>query len=785
MTSPDRRPGRRRKRRIAILGGGQAGLTAALQLTDPRNPAAADLEVTVHQIGWRLGGKGATGRPKDTPWAADRIEEHGLHNWFGFYDNSFRQIQDVYAELDRPPDAPLATWEAAFQGADEAVFVEHIEGRPRLWTVHNLSNDATPGQGGLALSPWAYAEMALEVIERLLERSPVADVGRGHGLLADLQARLAGLAEGRRLDLAGMGLRSGAELLASARTLARQAAVGGAEPHPVALAVHDAHAAAAPDHRAHLDLPAPLRGLEHLGFKALAWVLHVFLGLLWDAVRDGIETAARDDERRLWIGANLGCSTILGAMADGVVDDGFDVVNDQDFRAWLGRFLHDDGGVTMRSPLIEAIYTASFAYPAGDARTPPGASWPPAENMEAGTALRGMVRTAFTYKGSFAYRFAAGTADTCYAPTYEVLRRRGVRFRFFHRVTGLEVGEGGRIERIHVARQARIRPGPARAVSGARGPAGTPGDPLDYDPLIDRDGLPCWPSTPKWELLVGGDAFRAMDADFESPAPEVRAREVGQVLRRGSAFDEVVLAISQAGLPAVAGDVISASPAWQASIANVVTVRTQAFQAWLTETATGLGFDVPRHPIVTWLYDGLSPLNVLGDYSELIGAEHWPAGQEPAFLGYFTSTMPDDGADPFEPFPDQAAADARVEANAVELLQRGVGAILPGAEGPHGFRWDLLSDPRPRPATGSGRLAAQFFRANVSPTERYVLSVVGSSRHRLPATDPAFPNLFLAGDWTACTLNAGCMEAATISGMLCASAMTGYPARDEIVGVDF
>jgi hypothetical protein len=29
------------------------------------------------------------------------------------------------------------------------------------------------------------------------------------------------------------------------------------------------------------------------------------------------------------------------------------------------------------------------------------------------------------------------------------------------------------------------------------------------------------------------------------------------------------------------------------------------------------------------------------------------------------------------------------------------------------------------------------------------------------------------------------MEAATISGMLCASAMTGYPARDEIVGVDF
>ena len=79
------------KTRVAILGGGQAGLTVALQLTDPANPNHADYEVTVHQLGWRLGGKGATGRPTDTPWAEARIEEHGLHNWFGFYDNSFAQ----------------------------------------------------------------------------------------------------------------------------------------------------------------------------------------------------------------------------------------------------------------------------------------------------------------------------------------------------------------------------------------------------------------------------------------------------------------------------------------------------------------------------------------------------------------------------------------------------------------------------------------------------------------------------------------------------------------------
>jgi len=67
-----------------------------------------------------------------------------------------------------------------------------------------------------------------------------------------------------------------------------------------------------------------------------------------------------------------------------------------------------------------------------------------------------------------------------------------------------------------------------------------------------------------------------------------------------------------------------------------------------------------------------------------------------------------------------------------------------------------------------------------------VLSVVGSTVFRLPAHDPAtFPNLYLAGDWTVCNLNAGCMEAATMSGMLCSNAIDGYPTRAEIIGADF
>jgi uncharacterized protein with NAD-binding domain and iron-sulfur cluster len=149
------------KRKITVLGGGQAALTAVFQLTDPANPARDELDITVYQLGWRLGGKGATGRPKeDERWAHHRIEEHGLHNWFGFYDNSFRQMRACYAELARPPGAPLATFDEAFEGANEAVFIEYIEGQPSLWTIENLTNDAQPGEGGMWLDRWQYVEMA-------------------------------------------------------------------------------------------------------------------------------------------------------------------------------------------------------------------------------------------------------------------------------------------------------------------------------------------------------------------------------------------------------------------------------------------------------------------------------------------------------------------------------------------------------------------------------------------------------------------------------------------------
>ena len=83
-----------------------------------------------------------------------------------------------------------------------------------------------------------------------------------------------------------------------------------------------------------------------------------------------------------------------------------------------------------------------------------------------------------------------------------------------------------------------------------------------------------------------------------------------------------------------------------------------------------------------------------------------------------------------------------------------------------GFRWDVLSDDRHR--SGPDRLKAQYVRANLDPSDRYVQSLPVSGRHRIAPGRSGFGNLAVAGDWTACGLDAGCVEAATRSGVLAA-----------------
>jgi uncharacterized protein with NAD-binding domain and iron-sulfur cluster len=104
---------------------------------------------------------------------------------------------------------------------------------------------------------------------------------------------------------------------------------------------------------------------------------------------------------------------------------------------------------------------------------------------------------------------------------------------------------------------------------------------------------------------------------------------------------------------------------------------------------------------------------------------------------------------------------------------------------PGEFRWDLLVCP----ADGAGpygeeRFRTQFWTANVNPSDRYTLSLPGTTKYRLSPLDPTYDNLTICGDWTDSGFNSGCVEAAVMSGRLAAHALSTRPALQEIVGYD-
>ena len=244
----------------------------------------------------------------------------------------------------------------------------------------------------------------------------------------------------------------------------------------------------------------------------------------------------------------------------------------------------------------------------------------------------------------------------------------------------------------------------------------------------------------------------------------------------GEHFDFVVLGVGLGAIPHVCREIVSRDPRWRAMVDHVKTVATQACQIWMRSEIKDLGWtDGPVN-----LSGFVQPFDTWADMSHLIPEESYSS--PPRALAYFCSVLSDDEA---------AEGDARnrVRRNAVRFLNRDVQHIWPGAvrrEG--GFRWDILADPRPvagaAEATGESRFDSQYWRANVEPSDRYTLSLPGSNVYRISPLDPTYDNLTIAGDWTQCGFNAGCVEAAIMSGRLAAHALSQSPPLEEIVGYD-
>lgn len=744
------------KKKIAVLGSGLGAMTTAFELTNPDNPRRNDYEVTVYQIGWRLGGKGASGRNMDPAYSC-RIEEHGLHIFFGFYENAFRVMQQAYAEMDRPPDAPLATWQDAWKPHSYIVLEQEVLGKWTDWPFDMPTNSDVPGQGGLRPSLLAYVEEALQLIFDLFKSS-------AHGRAADDHYRgqvheaLRGLL-GNLADEEHAGLNLKSKMLHIAHKLGGLAHRDTSRLAELLRQERDNLEAWLEDDR--IDERIATKPTE-LGLEVLARIARTMLDLHWDHIK---ETVQEDlTVLRVWILLNWTLGQVMGAIADRLYQNGLDSINDQEYRAWLAKYVVDDGGLTVDSPPATLLYAALFAYERGEQQC---------MNLEAGTALRTLIRMMLTYKGAVMWKMQAGMGDTVFTPFYEVLKQRGVKFEFFHRVEKLKPSADGRsIQSIEIQCQIDV------------GPDG-------YDPLIDVEGLPCWPSRPLWSRIPDGErlghGLEQRGVNLEAYYPPEQWPGAGKVtLEAGEDFDEVVLGISLAALPCVCEELIELEPSWQKMLAEVTTVRTQAFQLWLKPTRAELGWS-QQSPVLTTY--NVNPMNTWADMSYLIVREDWPAGEgrHPEDIAYFCGAMPEQPGDP--PCAPKPGLDL-VKQTSLELLRQHMGHLWPLATNPQNapgapLDWSLLVDNRPRPGQGEERFDSQYWVSIVNPSDRYVQTPAGSSVSRLRAGDSGFDNLFLTGDWIDNTFNIGAVEPTVMAGMSTANAMCGYPRLADIVGWNF
>jgi uncharacterized protein with NAD-binding domain and iron-sulfur cluster len=653
------------KQRVAILGGGMAALTAAFEITNAPG-WENDYDITVYQLGWRLGGKGASGRNAEH---YQRIEEHGLHILLGFYENAFRVLKSCYAELGRPPGAPLATWQDAFKPHDYIVLMEQLGESYVPWAMSFPRNTDEPGTGGVLPTPWAMIEMMIGWLKELFVQSP-------------------------RLP----------------------------DTHPD---LEDAHAAATVH--------------DHVSVLEELHELHDWL----HAREVGIENDI--DWRRDFVTVDLGVSAIKGMIEGGVIFPPYDYfkLDALDFRAWLSS--HGAHDVSVESAYISGMYDLGFSLPG---------------QVGAGTALNGILRLCWTYKGAVMWKMQAGMGDTIFAPLYLVLAKRGVKFEFFQRVDKLELSDDKK-------RVATITIGQQVTVNGT------------YDPLVAVEELPCWPSAPRYEQLVQRDALKASGCDledwwtaWEDPVPP-------RVLRDGVDFDKVILGCSVGVFPYIAKDLIEASPPLAAMVSAIGTTQTQAMQLWLATDLAGLGWTLPS-PVL----DGYAePMDTWADMTHLLPREQWPADAAPKNLAYLCSPLPDDG--PLPPRSEHGYAQRqadRVHTNAIEWLTNRAGGLWPAATvpgSPNCLDWNLLVAPGSS-AIGPSRFDTQYWLATLNPSDRYVLALPNTVGKRLGATGAGFDNLVLAGDYLRTGMNVGCVEAATMGGMHASRAICGRP--EEIIG---
>lgn len=811
-----------RPKKIAVLGSGIASLSAVFELTSQEG-WEKKYDITVYQQGWRLGGKCAGGRNPDMGY---RNEETGFYMLMGFYANMFKLMEDAYQELQRSPDHPFATWEDAIKIHPCLAHAEYINHR---WLCHitGVSESSLvpfdPGQNAEMITMWDTLRVLLE-----MAGSQIDKFFRLNSLTQDPVTQEPGVIQEDFLTkIASMIMQKGTLPSPEFAEIANRfwRIVGGdwgkyvldMLPEDILLIITKVLRAILDNLRTS---DASSSAFSPQGIIALGILSQKIFGVaretakkgysasettellaeLFVVIRDKINLFAQSfsgdpDTYHTRVGIDCGFTILIGALRDGVVEAGsWDGINDQDLLQWLRK--HGASEETRSSSYLTAIYDALSAYKNGD--TTQG-------DCEAGTAIHFLMRALFLYRGSVIWHLQSGISETIILPVYQVLKKRGVKFKFFHQVLGLHLDsdqpqedslsshsqkkqpQERLVKRITLREQARVKKG------------------AEYEPLIRVNGLEAWTTRPRYEQLIEGEDMKNFGLDMESYWADwdgfyttTKHKEHIVTLEHGRDFDSIISGISISALPAICGELLQdpQSERLRQMVKHIRSAATQGLQVWYNATLHYLGWENPQpyiggfpKPYNTWAalssHLQYAQCNPMADPTDL-----------PKSLMYFFAIFPDSPQYSHNPLagsgtvcPEWIPSPSHhhyhqeclsaAKATGLEFIETQMHYLLPVIHTPQDdVNWNLLANMKTDTTNDeilrrSKRFDAQYWCANVNPTDRNIYPAVGSAKYRLKPDETGYSNLYFVGDWTKTSLNVGCLEDAAISGKMAARSISG------------
>jgi len=802
---------------VVIIGGGCAGMSAAWHLS--QQPG---YEIHVYERSWRLGGKCASVRNAD-----GRILDHGLHVWLGYYENAFRMMRECYDEAQWHKSRAAGNGSPAMRtvhdSIEDAFFPEPLIGvaRPEplndwvMWSGYFPPGEGLPGTDFDAqTNPFTlsyYLQRSFELLKTLMlsvigtpkddiPGRPRPDARSRHDDAVDADFSIntttsVSLAIDRMTKLLRNSSLTGAAVLLQSVTILERWLQTLDDFTPQAAT-------------------SPLKLMEAIAAQTRKFLNDV----------TSIDEHVRIRSEMI----DIVLTTLVGLLRDRVPFDerGLDSINHFDYRKWLLQ-----NGATfesLESRYLVGNYDFAFAYRNGERSRP---------QLAAGVALRGAFRMLFTYRGAMFWRIRSGMGDAVFAPLYRVLlagrKVRGEDGQFtagspvhFHFLHGLEAVE------------LKAEKKGSRYVSSLT--FATRGDPDELDACSSHalDEFGCWPDRaaqafrealkpdPGSKTIHLGDDFDCVifalgiedfkacvkEAEFAKLPPKwatmaaqvkTIATQSAQVWMKRDLHD--LGWYRGSGIFSALGSsfdtwadmthALATERAWRTRTGKTQSDFEEArsvayFCATLPESVIenvrkGVRSALPkiidevrkRAPATTSVTSTPNLIMSIAQEKLLTGREgafDTPPGDLEEIVRRFPFTSWNGSSSELkqslQPILERCLLKAKVAENLDLMLTRGMKPIWPSA----------FSEGR----TAKNDVIAKHVEANFEGSDRYTLSLPGSIVHRISPLDRSVENMTIAGDWTACGLDTGCVEAAVMSGMLAAHAISGKPELNSIVGYD-